>query len=52
LRRPDYRNAELTQWLKRVREPEWSDVFVLFKHEDEGKGPRMAKRYLKSAAHA
>lgn len=52
LRRPHYRNAELTEWVQRVREQEWSDAFVFFKHEDEGKGPRMAKRYLKLAAHA
>jgi hypothetical protein len=25
-------------------------VFVFFKHEDEGKGPRMAKRYMELSA--
>jgi uncharacterized protein YecE (DUF72 family) len=52
LRRPDYGDAELEGWVKRVREQEWSDAFVFFKHEDEGKGPRMAKRYLELAAGA
>jgi uncharacterized protein YecE (DUF72 family) len=46
LRMPDYGDAELTEWLKRVRSQNWGDAFVFFKHEDEGKGPRMAKRFL------
>jgi uncharacterized protein YecE (DUF72 family) len=50
LRRPDYGDAELEGWVKRVREQDWSDAFVFFKHEDEGKGPRFAKRYLELAA--
>jgi hypothetical protein len=36
-------------WLKRVQEQGWKDVFVFFKHEDEGKGPQMAKRLLELA---
>ena len=44
LRGTDYTDAELKAWLKRVREPGWRDVFVYFKHEDEGNGPRLAKR--------
>src|SRR5438270_2110179 len=42
LRRPDYGDAELETWVKRVRETAWQDAFVFFKHEDEGKGPAMA----------
>jgi uncharacterized protein YecE (DUF72 family) len=49
LRRPDYGDAELKAWMKRVREQDWRDVFVFFKHEDEGKGPRMAKRFMELA---
>ena len=49
LRRPDYGDAELKAWVKRVREQDWRDAFVFFKHEDEGKGPRMAKRYMELA---
>ncbi len=44
LRRPDYTDAELRAWLKRVRAQGWRDAFVFFKHEDEGNGPRMAAR--------
>jgi uncharacterized protein YecE (DUF72 family) len=49
LLRPDYDDAELKGWVKRVREQGWTDAFVYFRHEDEGKGPRMAKRYLELA---
>src|SRR5438874_1898276 len=46
LRRPDYSDVELRTWVKRVREQDWRDAFVFFKHEDEAKGPQMAKRFL------
>ncbi|HVK19638.1 MAG TPA: DUF72 domain-containing protein [Fimbriiglobus sp.] len=46
LRRPDYGDTELSAWAKRVQEQDWRDGFVFFKHEDEGKGPQMAKRFL------
>jgi len=49
LRRPDYGDAELKTWVKQVRQQDWRDAFVFFKHEDEGKGPRMAKRFLELA---
>ncbi|MGA2226749.1 MAG: DUF72 domain-containing protein [Syntrophobacteraceae bacterium] len=50
LRRPDYDDAELKKWAKLVREQDWRDVFVFFKHEDEGTAPQMAKRFLELAA--
>ena len=50
LRRPDYSDAELKTWVKRVQEQDWRSAFVFFKHEDEGKGPQMAKRFLELAA--
>ena len=46
LRRPDYGDAELKTWGKRVREKDWKDAFIFFKHEEEGKGPQMARRFL------
>jgi uncharacterized protein YecE (DUF72 family) len=52
LRRPDYGDPELKEWVKRVQEQDWGDAFVFFKHEDEGKGPLMAKRYMELAASA
>ena len=42
LRRPEYTEAELADWAAALRRPGWRDVFVFFKHEDEGAGPRMA----------
>ena len=49
LRRPDYGDAELQSWIDRVRQQKWQEAFVFFKHEDEGKGPQMAKRFLELA---
>jgi uncharacterized protein YecE (DUF72 family) len=49
LRRLDYGDAELKKWVKRVRKQAWRDAFVFFKHEDEGKGPQLAKRFLELA---
>ena len=49
LRRPDYGDAELATWKKRVREQPWKEAFVFFKHEDEGKGPELAARFMELA---
>jgi uncharacterized protein YecE (DUF72 family) len=49
LRRPDYDDAALKRWVKQVRNQDWQDAFVFFKHEDEGKGPQLAKRFLELA---
>jgi uncharacterized protein YecE (DUF72 family) len=49
LRRPDYGDAELKTWGDRIREQNWQNAFIFFKHEDEGKGPAMAKRFLELA---
>jgi uncharacterized protein YecE (DUF72 family) len=46
LRRPDYGDEQLKSWAKRVGEQAWNDVFIFFKHEDEGKAPQMARRFL------
>ncbi len=45
LRRPDYSDDDLTRWARRVADTDWDRVFVFFKHEDEGAGPRMADRF-------
>jgi uncharacterized protein YecE (DUF72 family) len=46
LRRTDYSDAQLEAWAGRVKAQSWSDAYVFFKHEDEGKGPAFAKRFL------
>jgi uncharacterized protein YecE (DUF72 family) len=48
LRRPNYTDAELSQWMERIRSEEWERAFVFFKHEEEegaNKGPEMAVRF-------
>jgi uncharacterized protein YecE (DUF72 family) len=45
LRRPDYDDAALEKWATWVHQQGWRDTFVFFKHEEEGKGPQMAKRF-------
>jgi uncharacterized protein YecE (DUF72 family) len=50
LRRPDYGDAELKAWAKQVRQQDWHDAFVFFKHEEAGRGPQLAQRFLQLAA--
>lgn len=50
LRRPDYGDAELKAWAQRVRQQDWQDAFVFFKHEEAGRGPQLAQRFLELAA--
>ncbi|HYE02864.1 MAG TPA: DUF72 domain-containing protein [Phycisphaerales bacterium] len=49
LRRAEYADADLSTWARRVRDAGWSEVFVFFKHEDAGTGPRFARRFLELA---
>lgn len=46
LRRTEYSDEQLRAWSKRIDSTQWSDAYVFFKHEDEGKGPAFAKRFL------
>ncbi|HBB88314.1 MAG TPA: DUF72 domain-containing protein [Blastocatellia bacterium] len=50
LRRVLYSEENLKDWLRRVREQNWNETFVFFKHEDEGTGPRLAAQFLQLAA--
>jgi uncharacterized protein YecE (DUF72 family) len=52
LRRLDYTGTALEDWIKRIRRQEWKDAFVFFKHEDTGKGPQFAARFIELAAAA
>jgi uncharacterized protein YecE (DUF72 family) len=45
LRLPEYDDAALKGWVDRIRAQSWKEVFVFFKHEDEGKGPQFAERF-------
>ncbi len=46
LRRPDYSEADLKNWMKRIRSQNWENVYIFFKHEEEGAGPKMAVHFL------
>jgi len=45
LRRSEYAASELQAWAERVQRQAWSETYVFFKHEDEGKGPRFAVQF-------
>jgi uncharacterized protein YecE (DUF72 family) len=49
LRRETFDDAELAAWAKRIDEQPWSDAWVFLKHEEEGKGPKLAARLLEVA---
>jgi uncharacterized protein YecE (DUF72 family) len=46
LRRPDYTDDDLRDWAKRIGDQPWKEAFVFFKHEEAGKGPQFAARFL------
>jgi uncharacterized protein YecE (DUF72 family) len=45
LRRSDYTDADLSQWMKRILSQKWEKAFVFFKHEEEAVGPETAMRF-------
>ena len=47
LRRVNYSEADLVEWSRRIRAQKWKNVFVFFKHEDEGTGPKLAAQFIK-----
>jgi uncharacterized protein YecE (DUF72 family) len=58
LRRSDYTDADLSQWVERIRSQKWERVFVFFKHEGDdangpatgpARGPEMAIRFRELA---
>ena len=49
LRRPDYDEPALTEWAARLSDTGWREVYVFFKHEDEGAGPALARRFADTA---
>lgn len=49
LRRMDYDDQALKDWAQRIQVQDWQKVYVFFKHEDEGAGPKLARRFLEFA---
>jgi uncharacterized protein YecE (DUF72 family) len=47
LRREDYRKIDVEQWVDFVRtQAGWNDVFIYFKHEEAGIGPKLARQMI------
>lgn len=46
LRRVNYAEENLAEWLQRIRAQDWKETFLFFKHEDEGTGPKLAGQFL------
>jgi uncharacterized protein YecE (DUF72 family) len=49
LRRSGYGEEDLARWADIVLAQKWEKTFVFFKHEEEGKGPREALKFLELA---
>jgi uncharacterized protein YecE (DUF72 family) len=49
LRRSDYTDADLSQWMKEILSQKWKRAFVFFKHEEEARGPEAAMRFRELA---
>jgi len=49
LRKPEYTEKDLGEWVKEVKKQDWDRVFIFFKHEDGGTGPKLAHRFLELA---
>jgi uncharacterized protein YecE (DUF72 family) len=46
LRREDFSDQELQHWARRIREQPWREAYVFIKHEEEGRGPKLAARLM------
>src|SRR4030095_7863064 len=49
LRRVNYSEGNLVEWIGRIREQDWKESFVFSKHEDEGTGPKLAAEFIRLA---
>ena len=49
LRRVNYSEEHLVEWAARIRDQNWKETFLFFKHEDAGTGPRLAAQFLSIA---
>jgi uncharacterized protein YecE (DUF72 family) len=46
LRREDFSDADLGEWARKIRAQPWTQAYVFMKHEDEGRGPKLAARLI------
>jgi len=49
LRRINYTKKNLIDWHKKIAEQNWKDAYIFFKHEEEGKGPEFASKFISMA---
>jgi uncharacterized protein YecE (DUF72 family) len=49
LRREEYTDETLREWVAKIRSQGWNEAYVFFKHEDTGTGPKFASRFLELA---
>ncbi len=49
LREERYTDARLKKWIGAIKDQDWNEVYVFFKHEDVGAGPKLAARFLELA---
>jgi uncharacterized protein YecE (DUF72 family) len=45
LRREKYTERDLASWAAAIKARDWEKVFVFFKHEDGGTGPKLAEKF-------
>jgi len=46
LRREDFTDAQLEEWSQKILAQPWQHAFVFLKHEEEGKGPKLAAKLI------
>jgi len=50
LRKQNYSEKELMEWIEKINSQKWKEVYVFFKHEDDGAIPILARHFLNLAA--
>jgi uncharacterized protein YecE (DUF72 family) len=45
LRKENYTDRDLSEWVKIIRSRNWKKALVFFKHEGDGIGPALAKKF-------
>lgn len=49
LRRVNYSDDDLKDWIVKIQKQRWKRCFVFFKHEDEATGPKLAAKFMEMA---
>ena len=46
LRKENYEEKDILEWINKIKAQNWKQVFIFFKHEDKANGPRFAKQLM------